>query len=139
MCILVHFCLKNKNKEKNDKQPSQSLINDSPLRLFPLLKADKSNAICKQNYMRKRAPKVKCFLHSNCLYTHIDATSPIFGDIITEHLQNLVRRIRSHTHQSCHIRMFHFVVGEYKTHGARCKFSEAQTTKTRYRIRVRQK
>jgi hypothetical protein len=86
MCILVHFCLKNKNKEKNDKQPSQSLINDSPLKRFYLLKADKPNVICKQNYMWKRAPKVKCFLHSNCLYTHIDATFPIFGDIITEYL-----------------------------------------------------
>jgi hypothetical protein len=41
MCILVHFYLKSKNKETNDKQPSQSLIDDSPLRLFPLLKADK--------------------------------------------------------------------------------------------------
>ncbi len=54
----------------NDKQPSQSLIYDSPLRLFPLLKADKRNTIYKQNYIWKRAPKGKCFLHSNCLYIH---------------------------------------------------------------------
>jgi hypothetical protein len=86
VCASLSIFALNKNKEKNDKQPSQSLINDSPLRLFPLLKADKPNAICKQNYMWKRAPKMKCFLHSDCFYTHIDATSPISGDIITEHL-----------------------------------------------------
>jgi hypothetical protein len=61
-------------------------FNGSALRLFPpVLRADKPNTICKQDYMCKRAPKVKCFLHSNCLYTHIDATSPIFGDRMTEH------------------------------------------------------
>jgi hypothetical protein len=63
---------------------AKALIDDSLLRL--LLKADKPNTICKQNYILKRAPKEKCFLHSNCfVYTHIDATSPNFGDRMTEH------------------------------------------------------
>ncbi len=84
ICILVHFCLKSKNKEKNDKQPSQSFQWFS-LKNVSSFSEGKPNTICKQDYMCKRAPKVKCFLHSNCLYTHIDATSPIFGDRMTKH------------------------------------------------------
>lgn len=50
--------------------------------------------------------------------------------------EEVVRRIRSHTHQSCHIRMLHFAVGEYKFHSSRCKFSEAETTRIRTKNRI---
>ncbi len=51
--------------------------------------------------------------------------------------EEVIRRIRSHTHQSCHIRMLHFAVGEYKFHSSRCKFSEAETTRITITIRSR--
>ncbi len=76
----------------NDKQPSQSLIYDSHLRLFPLLKADRPNTIYKQNYIWKRAPKGKCFLHSNCVYIH--TLMLLLQILVTEWLNMIINQHR---------------------------------------------
>ncbi len=48
-CASLSISASRAKTRTNDKQPSQSLIDDSPLRLFPLLKADKPKilvAVC---------------------------------------------------------------------------------------------
>ncbi len=95
--ILVYFFLRSKkNKDKNDKQRSQRLIDDSSLRRFsPFPKLDNPKTICKQ--CAKELPRWNASCIQTACIRNIDATSPILG---TEWLNMIINQHwDSHLHK----------------------------------------